>query len=107
MLFRSRIALGKLRDSTWTRYQHTLSGFTELHPHRFRDTFCVGMLVRGIDPYSVARLVGITVDILERHYAPFIPELRERVRRALNSGEGLEAMPGPNTDSRKRKERIQ
>jgi len=24
-----RIALGKLRDSTWTRYQHTLSEFTE------------------------------------------------------------------------------
>jgi hypothetical protein len=64
------------------------------------------MLARGINPYSVARLVGITVDILERHYAPFIPELRERVRRALDNGEGLEAMPRQNTDPRERKDRI-
>jgi integrase len=83
------------------------AGVADAHPHRFRDTFCVDMLARGINPYSVARLVGITVDILERHYAPFIPELRERVRRALDSGEGLEATPRQNADSRERKERIQ
>jgi len=62
----------------------------DAHPHRFRDTFCVDMLARGVNPYSVAKLVGITVEMLERHYAPFIPELRERVRRALDSGQGLE-----------------
>ena len=48
------------------------------------------MLVRGVNPYNVARLVGITVEMLERHYAPFIPELRDRVRRALESDCGLE-----------------
>jgi hypothetical protein len=47
-----------------------------------------GHAYAGINPYSVATLVGITVDILD-------------------SGEGLEAMPRPNTDSRERKERIQ
>jgi hypothetical protein len=52
------------------------------HPHRFRDTFCVDMLARGGNPYSAPRLVGITVEILERHYASFIPELRERVKKA-------------------------
>jgi len=83
------------------------AGVADAHPHRFRDTFCVDMLARGVNPYSVARLVGITVEILERHYAPFIPELRERVRRALDSGEGLEAMPRQSTDPRERKERIQ
>lgn len=62
----------------------------DAHPHRFRDTFCVDMLARGVNPYSVARLLGITVEMLERHYAPFIPELRERVRIALESGQGLE-----------------
>lgn len=50
------------------------------------------MLARGVNPYNVARLVGITVEMLERHYAPFIPELRERVRVALESGQGLEKM---------------
>ncbi len=51
------------------------------HPHRFRDTFSVDMLARGVNPYNVARLVGITVEMLERHYAPFIPA-RTRPRRA-------------------------
>ena len=62
----------------------------DAHPHRFRDTFCVDMLARGVNPYSVARIMGITVEMLERHYASFIPELRERVRVALASCQGLE-----------------
>jgi site-specific recombinase XerD len=66
------------------------AGVVDAHPHRFRDTFCVDMLARGVNPYNVARLVGITVEMLERHYAPFIPELRARVRVALETGPGLE-----------------
>ncbi len=83
------------------------AGVANTHPHRFRDTFCVDMLARGVNPYNVAKVVGITVDILERHYAPFIPELRERVRRALDSGEGLEPMSRQDNDSQEQKERIQ
>lgn len=64
----------------------------DAHPHRFRDTFCVDMLARGVNPYNVAQLVGITMEMLERHYAPFIPELRERVRAALENGQGLEVL---------------
>lgn len=59
-----------------------------------------------MNPYSVAKLVGITVDILERHYAPLIPELRERVRRALDSAEGLDGMLRRNTYSQEQKEHI-
>jgi integrase len=71
------------------------AGVLDAHPHRFRDTFCVDMLARGVNPYNVAKLVGITVDVLERHYAPFIPELRERVRLALEREHGLEVIqPG-------------
>jgi hypothetical protein len=55
------------------------------------------MLARGVNPYNVARLVGITVEMLERHYAPFIPELRERVRLALKSGHGLEVVESART----------
>ncbi len=75
------------------------AGVADAHPHRFRYTFCVDMLARGVNPYNVAKLVGITVEMLERHYAPFIPELRERVRRALDSGEGLEGTEVGPTDS--------
>ena len=45
-----------------------------------------------INPYNVARLMGITVEMLEKHYAPFVPELRDRVRTALESGHGLESI---------------
>ena len=79
----------------------------DAHPHRFRDTFCVDMLARGVNPYSVSRLVGITVEMLERHYAPFIPELRERVRQALENGQGLEPALIQSTESPVPKGRIQ
>jgi site-specific recombinase XerD len=79
----------------------------DAHPHRFRDTFCVDMLARGVNPYTVARLVGITVEMLERHYAPFIPELRDRVRVALESGQGLESVHSKTENSTPKTDVIQ
>jgi hypothetical protein len=68
------------------------AGVADAHPHRFRDTFCVDMLARSVNPFSVAKVMGITVEMLEKHYAPFVPELRDRVRAALESGHGLESI---------------
>ena len=48
------------------------------------------MLVRGATPDDVAKLLGNTTETVERHYTPFVPELRERVRYILESGVGLE-----------------
>ena len=62
----------------------------DAHPHRYRDTFAVDLLSRGASPYDVAKLLGDTVDTVEKHYAPFVRELRERARRIMDSGEGLE-----------------
>jgi integrase len=59
------------------------AGVLHAHPHRFRDTFAVDMLARGGSPYDVAKLLGDTVDTIERHYAPFVKELRERTRRIM------------------------
>ena len=66
------------------------AGVPGANPHRFRDTFAVDLLARGASPYDVAKLLGDTVDTIERHYAPFVKELRERARRIMESGEGLE-----------------
>jgi integrase len=79
-LYERMLALGR-----WARV-------ADAHPHRFRDTFCVDCLARGVNPYNVARLMGITVEMLEKHYAPFVPELRDRVRVAFESGHGLESI---------------
>jgi hypothetical protein len=34
--------------------------------------------------------LGNKIETVERHHAPFVPALRERVRRMLENGEGLE-----------------
>jgi integrase len=46
--------------------------------HRFRDTFAVRLLALGASLYDVAKLLGITVKVAERHYAPYVKELQER-----------------------------
>lgn len=65
------------------------SGVADVHPHRFRDTFAVDMLVRGIGMFEVAQMLGDDVATVEKYYATFIPELRNRVRNLMNNGEGI------------------
>ena len=43
------------------------------HPHRFRDTLAVEMLLKGIPMDRVSVLLGhSSVKITERHYAPWV-----------------------------------
>jgi integrase len=65
------------------------AGIEDAHPHRFRDTFAVDMLARGATPYDVAKLLGDEIATVERHYAPFVRELRERVRGLLEGPGGI------------------
>lgn len=64
----------------------------DAHPHRFRDTLAVDMLTRGASPYDVAKMLGDSIDTVEKHYTPFVRELRERVRMILETGAGLESL---------------
>ena len=66
------------------------AGVSNAHPHRFRDTLAVDLLARGASPYDVAKMLGDTIDVVEKHYAPFVTELRERVRLILETGVGIE-----------------
>lgn len=51
--------------------------------HRFRDTFAVFMLEAGATLYDVSKLLGITMAVAERCYAPYTKELADRGRRIL------------------------
>lgn len=82
------------------------AGVLGAHPHRFRDTYAVDLLARGASPYDVAKLLGDTVDTIEKHYAPFVKELRERARRIMESGEGLEITGTPRAQQDAPKERM-
>jgi integrase len=66
------------------------AGVSHAHPHRFRDTLAVDMLARGASPYDVAKVLGDTIETVEKHYMPFVRELRERVRLILETGVGIE-----------------
>ena len=48
------------------------------------------MLSRGASPYDVAKMLGDTIETFEKHYTPFVKELRERVRNILEAGVGIE-----------------
>jgi hypothetical protein len=52
--------------------------------------------------FAVAKMLGATIETVEKHYMPFVRELRERVRRILENGAGLEeiaAMAAETTQS--------
>ena len=68
------------------------AGVQRAHPHRFRDSLAVDLLIRGASPYDVAKMLGDTIETVEKHYTPFVKELRERVRDFLETGIGLEEL---------------
>ena len=59
-------------------------GVTGGHAHRFRDTFAVSLLEKGASLYDVAKMLGISVGVVEAHYSPYVKELQERGRRLLS-----------------------
>jgi integrase len=68
------------------------AGVPNSNPHRFRDTLAVEMLCRGATPYDVAKILGDTIATVEQHYAPFVLELRERVRRIMELEPGTQSV---------------
>ena len=55
------------------------------------------LLLKDASPYDVAKLLGDTIETIEKHYVPFVRELRERARRFVESTEGLENPTKPCT----------
>jgi integrase/recombinase XerD len=63
------------------------------HPHMFRDTFAVEMLLAGVPIDQVSLLLGhASVKITEKSYAPFVKarqvQLQESVRNAWKAASG-------------------
>lgn len=68
------------------------------HPHMFRDTFAVEMLLAGVPIDQVSILLGhSSVKITERHYAPFVKarqvQLQKSVRNAWKVGKSSGPVP--------------
>lgn len=87
----------KTAVSHWQRSYRRLFKLTDIvepdgkkkrcHPHMFRDTFAVEMLLAGVPIDQVSLLLGhSSVRITERNYSPFVKarqiQLQESVRAA-------------------------
>jgi len=54
------------------------------HPHRFRDTLAVDLLLRGVPMDRVSILLGhSSVKITERHYTPWVSARQEQLESDL------------------------
>lgn len=64
----------------------TLAKVGRLHPHRFRDTFSVNLLAKGVSLEHVAKLLGhASIKVTERHYAPWVPRLQDQLEAAVKA----------------------
>lgn len=53
--------------------------------HRFRDTFVVRLLAKGVSIQDVADAIGDTVAVTEKSYAKWLPERQARLTRVISS----------------------
>jgi integrase/recombinase XerD len=61
-----------------------LAGIKSGHPHRFRDTFAIELLLAGTPLDRVAVLLGhSSVKVTERHYSPWIRDRQEQLEADL------------------------
>jgi integrase len=63
------------------------------HPHMFRDTFAVENLIAGMTMFEVATLLGNTVKVCEKHYAPFVPQMAEAINSKVRGSWAAQGAP--------------
>jgi integrase len=71
-------------------------GVEDVRPHRFRCSFAVDSLLKGVKLNEVARLLGDTVDTVVKHYLPMCDALSQSTRETLERN-GIESAEGAPT----------
>jgi integrase/recombinase XerD len=75
-------ATGNMRDSLGRLFK--LANIENGHAHRFRDTFAVELLQKGVSLEDVSILLGHrSVKITEKHYAPWVKGRQDRLEAAV------------------------
>jgi integrase/recombinase XerD len=59
------------------------------HPHRFRDTFAVELLLAGVTIEHVSVLLGhSSMKITEKHYSPWVKTRQEKLEEEVQKSWG-------------------
>jgi integrase/recombinase XerD len=62
------------------------AGLPEVHPHRFRHTFAVSLLLRGVPMERVSILLGHrSIRVTERHYAAWVAARQEQLEKDVRA----------------------
>src|SRR5450631_3413515 len=72
-----RIQLQDLFERAGITEVKTDLGMRPAHPHQLRDTCAVWYIRKGALIQDVAKMLGDTVAMVERHYLPYIEELKD------------------------------
>jgi len=75
-------------------WQRTLARLSKLagvrfHAHQLRDSFAVDLLSNGVSLEDVATLLGNTIKIAEKHYAPWVKSRQISLEKAIEKAWGL------------------
>ena len=86
-LLRARSAHGEIKSCV-NDWQRTLARLSKLagvrfHAHQLRDSFAVDLLEIGVSFEDVATLLGNTIKIAEKHYAPRVKSPQVKLEESI------------------------